>query len=206
MMDRLKSLPTWLRILLAATPVLMCIPLACIAVFASQQIASLQSATATAAAAGTLQAFAATQQAEQVLQTGLTRTAAFEATEEVKAGLTATFLFDQALSLTLTAQPTPTVAASPILPTETPTQPIIFATSTPKLVTITLRECRGDEGTVLFGTAPGQSINAYKTLSFTVPPGKYELRIFWLRKKENNISTQIDVTTTQTINFGSDCR
>jgi hypothetical protein len=203
MMDRLRSLPTWLRILLAATPVLMCIPLACIVVFASQQFSTIQAATATGAVVNTQQAAASTQLAEQELAAALTATAAIEQTN---LGITATFLFDQALSLTLTAQATPTFTASPILPTETPTQPVVFATLTPKLLTVTLRECRGDEGTVLFGSAQPQSINAFKSLSFTVPPGKYDLRIFWLRKKENNINTQIDVKTDQTIPFGGDCR
>jgi hypothetical protein len=184
----------------------MCIPLACIGVFGFQQFSGIQTGSATAAQAGTEQALASTNQAQQALDAALTKTSIAAATDQIRLGITATFLFDQALSLTLTAQVTPTSTASPIAPTETPTQTTIFFTATPALVTVTLRECRGDEGTVHFGTAQPQSINAYKTLSFTVPPGKYPLRIFWLRKKENNITTEVDVKASQTITFGADCR
>lgn len=205
MIDRLRSLPTWLRILLAATPILMCVVLACILVSVYQQVIGSQSASATGAAVQTQQAFASTQEAERAQQSALTATAALAATEQAKLDATATVLFVQAQGLTQTALATPTFTTSPIAPTETPTPTVIFATLTPKLVTVTLRECRGDEGTVIFGQAQAQSINAYKTLSFTVPPGKYNLRIFWLRKKENNVNMEVEVKTDTTIPFGSDC-
>lgn len=205
MMDRLRSLPTWLRFLLATTPALMCIPLACIGVFAYQQLNADQSAAQTEAARNTRLALEASQRAEQdLLDAAMTGTAALAATERVRLGVTATFLFAQAQDLTRTALVTPSITSSPTLPTETPTRP--FFTSTPKLVRIALRECRGYEGTVIFGQSQPQSIHAFDTMIFTVPPGTYNLRIIWLRHPENNVNIEVDAKVDQTIPFGSDCR
>ncbi len=200
-MDRLRNLPLWLRLLFIALPFLMCIPIICIIVFSSQQLTGLQSTTVTAAAEQTQQAAAATGKAEK--EQRLTATAAALAvTQTANAFATATAIVLQNEGLTQTALVVPTETATLTEVPATDTRVPVFNTATPKLVTITLRECRGYEGTIIFGQEQPRSINAYKSVTFTVPPGKYNLRIDWFQKPENNINTQIEFLSSQTITYG----
>jgi hypothetical protein len=200
-MSRLRSIPLAAQILLALLPVVVCVPLLCIvAILAQDQIGGGQSLTATAARQRTQAAAAeATQRAESRRHIAETATALYDAQLANEAATaTAIAINRQRAALTLTAFIPATV-------TTTPTATVFF-TPTPTTVTITLRECRGDEGTVFFGQAQPQSIHAYKTLSFTVPRGKYNLRIDWLRKKENNVNTEIEVNSSTTLAFGDQCQ
>jgi len=179
----------------------VCLPLLCIvALLAQDQIGGGQSGTATAARQRTQAAAAeATQRAESRRHIAETATALYAAQLANEAATaTAAAITRQQAALTLTA-------FIPSTTTATPTA-TVFYTPTPTTVTITLRECRGDEGTVFFGQAQPQSIHAYKTLSFTVPRGKYNLRIDWLRKRENNVNTEIEVNSSTTLAFGDQCQ
>lgn len=200
-MSRLRSLPLAAQILLAILPVVVCVPLLCIAaILAQEQTSGAQPLTATVARQRTLAAAAeATQRAESRRHIAETATALFaiQQADEV-ATATAIAINRQQSALTLTAFIPPTA-------TLTPTATVFF-TPTPTTVTVTLRECRGDEGTVFFGQVQPQSIHAYKSISFTIPPGKYRLRIDWLRKKENNVNTEIEVTRSTTLAFGDQCQ
>lgn len=200
-MSRLRSLPLAAQILLAILPVVVCVPLLCIAaILAQEQTSGAQPLTATVARQRTLAAAAeATQRAESRRHIAETATAlsVIQQVDEV-ATATAIAINRQQSALTLTAFIPPTT-------TRTPTATVFF-TPTPTTVTVTLRECRGDEGTVFFGQVQPQSIHAYKSISFTIPPGKYRLRIDWLRKKENNVNTEIEVTRSTTLAFGDQCQ
>lgn len=200
-MSRLRSIPLVAQILLAILPVVVCVPVLCIvAILAQDQISGGQSVTATAARQRTQAAAAeATQRAEgrrHIAETATALYAAQLANEATTA--TAIAINRQQAALTLTAFIPPTI-------TTTPTATVFF-TPTPTTVTVTLRECRGDEGTVFFGQVQPLSIHAYKSISFTIPPGKYRLRIDWLRKKENNVNTEIEVTRSITLPFGDQCQ
>ena len=200
-MSRLRSIPLAAQILLALLPVVVCVPLLCIvAILAQDQITSGQSVTATAARQRTQAAAAeATQRAEGRRHIAETATALYVAQLANEAATaTAVAINRQQAALTLTAFIPPTV-------TTTPTATVFF-TPTPTTVTVTLRECRGDEGTVFFGQVQPQSIHAYKSISFTIPRGKYNLRIDWLRKKENNVNTEIEVNSSTTLAFGDQCQ
>jgi hypothetical protein len=221
MMDRLRNLPTWLRVFLAALPLLMCIPVACIVVFVYQQYTGTQQASATAAAAETSAAQAATQAAvdaaaeltaaAQEASDSLTQAAIEQSTADASSFATAAALAIEqqnqtatAESATLTAAVTDTPAV--IAPTETATHRPSFATATPKTITITLRECRGDEGVLFFGQAQPQSFHSFSSLSFTVPPGTYHIRIDWKAKPENNVNSDFKLDSSQTLNFGDQCQ
>ena len=220
MMERLRNLPTWLRLFLTSLPVLMCLPLACILVFAYQQSTGFQNATATAAAVQTSAAQAATQQAVEAAQQrtaaaqtareAQTEAAAQQVTAEANTVATATAkalaLEQQAQTTTALAQSVITDTPSLAVPTETATRQPVFATATPKTITVTLRECRGDEGVLFFGTAQPQSLHAFSTISFTVPPGTYRLRIDWKGKPENNVNKDLKLEGSQTLTFGDQCR
>lgn len=199
-MSRLRSIPLAAQILLAILPVVVCVPLLCIlAVLAQEQIGGGQSVTLTVARQRTLTAAEATQRAESRRHIAETATALF-AIQQANEAATATAIAinRQQSALTLTAFIPPTAT---LTPTAT-----IFLTPTPTTVTVTLRECRGDEGTVFFGQVESLSIHAYKSISFTIPPGKYRLRIDWLRKRENNVNTEIEVTKSTTLAFGDQCQ
>ncbi len=199
-MSRLRSIPLAAQILLAILPVVVCVPLLCIlAVLAQEQIGGGQSVTLTVARQRTLTAAEATQRAESRRHIAETATALF-AIQQANEAATATAIAinRQQSALTLTAFIPPTAT---LTPTAT-----IFLTPTPTTVTVTLRECRGDEGTVFFGQVEPLSIHAYKSISFTIPPGKYRLRIDWLRKRENNVNTEIEVTKSTTLAFGDQCQ
>ena len=210
-MERLRNLPLWLRIFLAILPFLLCIPLACIAFFGYQQYAGAQAATVAAAAQETEQARAATEQFEATVAAAEAATADFAAQEaEAAASATAQALFleQQALTQTALVPPTFTATLAPteILPTATLPRPVVAGTPTPNTVTVTLRECRGFEGTVIFGNAPAQSLHGFASISFTVPPGTYNLRIDWLGHSSDNINQPFTFTASQTLTFGEQCR
>jgi len=222
MMDRLRNLPLWLRLFLAVLPFLICIPVACIVVFAYQQYVGLGSGTATAAAVETQVALTATQLAGEasLAQTqAADDSAAAQATSDaaaasLQATTDAQAAIDQAQAQaqTQTAEAQAAVTDTPALelPTETATaqattKPGVFKTATPKTATVTLRECRGDEGTVLFGAALPQSLHSFSSLNFTVAPGTYHLRITWLGKPQNNVDTDVEIKGSQTIAFGDQC-
>ncbi len=203
-MSRLRSIPLVAQILLAILPVVVCVPLLCIvAILAQDQISGGQSVTATAARQRTQAAAAeATQRAEGRRHIAETATALYAAQLANEAATaTAIAINRQQAALTLTAFIPPTITTTP-----TATAVIVLFTPTPTTVTVTLRECRGDEGTVFFGQVQPLSIHAYKSISFTIPPGKYRLRIDWLRKKENNVNTEIEVKSSTTLAFGDQCQ
>ncbi len=213
-MERLRALPTWLRVFLAFLPVLMCIPIACIVIFSYQQYAVWQSGTATAVEQSTRQAILATQAARSQLEAEQTATAAF-ATAQAEIDLnnaaatgTAEALFLVAQSLTQTALVPPTEAPTETaaLPTETATKAPVAATPRPRTFTVTLRECRGFEGTVLFSAAPDQSLHAFQSISFTVPAGTYKLRILWLNHRDQDVDIDLKVDASQTLQFGDSCQ
>ena len=200
-MSRLRSIPLAAQILLAILPVVVCVPVLCIvAILAQDQISGGQSITATAARQRTQAAAAeATQRAESRRHIAETATALYAAQLANEAATaTAVAINRQQSALTLTAFIPPTT-------TTTPTATVFF-TPTPTTVTVTLRECRGDEGTVLFGQVQPQSLHAYKSISFTIPRGKYSLRILWLRNKQNNVNTEIEVNSSTTLAFGDQCQ
>lgn len=218
MMDRLRNLPFWLRLLFAALPILICIPLACIVVVVYQQYASGGSnVTATMEAAQTQAALAATQQAGEaaLAQTQAAQDASGQATVAAQSAndqATADAQAAQALALTQTSEAaavtdTPTLEEATATATETATaKPGVFRTATPKTATVTLRECRGDDGTVLFGNALPQSLHAFSSLNFTVAPGTYHLRITWVQRPQNNVDTDVEIKGSQTITFGDQCQ
>jgi len=186
---------------LAILPVVVCLPLLCIAaLLAQEQISGGQSVTVTAARQRTLAAAAdATQRAESRRHIAETATALLSVQQaDENATATAIAINRQRSALTLTAFIPPTATLTPTV--------TVFFTPTPTTVTVTLRECRGDEGTVFFGQVEPQSIHAYKSISFTIPRGKYHLRIDWLRKKENNVNTDIEVNSSTTLAFGDQCQ
>ena len=207
-MDRLRNLPLWLRIFLGTLPFLLCIPLLSIAFFGYLQYAGWQAATVTAAEQETKQARAATEQFAATVAAAEAATADFAAQQAEAATAQALLLEQQALTQTALVPPTLTATLAPTetVPTETPTRPAIFATPTPKTIIITLRECRGFEGTVVFGNAPAQSLHAYASISFDVPPGAYTLRIDWAGHPNDNINQEITFTASQTLAFGNQCR
>jgi hypothetical protein len=222
MMERLRSLPMWLRLLFAALPILICIPLACIVVVLYQQYASMGSTvTVTAQAAQTEAALAATQAAGQAAL------AATQAANDANLALTASALSAVTDGETATAAAaaqgqaeteaaataaaptdTPEVAGPTATeaPTEKPTSKPVLRTATPKTVTVTLRECRGNEGTVLFGQALPQSLHSFSSITFTVAPGTYHLHIDWFQQSKFNVDTDVEIKTSQTIAFGDQCQ
>jgi hypothetical protein len=202
-------------------PFLICIPLACIIVFSYQQYAGIgSSATATVAAAQTQAALAATQLAGQ---NALVQTQAADAAANAAATSAAAAQSDQATAdalalanaaLTQTSEAQAVVVTDTVTveaPTETATakatlKPGTFRTATPKTATVTLRECRGDDGTVLFGQALPQSLHAFSSLNFTVAPGTYHLRVTWVQKPQNNVDADVKIDGSQTIAFGDQCQ
>ncbi len=73
--------------------------------------------------------------------------------------------------------------------------------------TVTLKECRGYDGTVFFGQSSPNSIHAFDSVSYTVPAGSYALRIDWLGHSEVNVNTTIQVRAgSQVLPFGDQCR
>lgn len=213
MRERFQNMPTWLRLLLAASPILICIPLLCLVVFLYQTFAGGGSAAASAAATGTQAALnaAATAAAAKPTDAALTATAAAaaitQAALEAEGPLTATALAQnnataQAVMLTQTAEgPATSAATATLVPTPT-NPPLVLATNTPKAVTISLRECRGYEGTVLFGDVQPQSLHANSTLNFTLPPGSYHLHIVWLNHRSDDVDMQVDASKSQELTFG----
>jgi hypothetical protein len=193
----------------------MCIPVACIVIFGYQQYSAWQSGTATAVEQSTRQAILASQTARSLLEAEGTATAAF-ATAQAEIDLgnaaatgTADALLVVAQSLTQTAFVPPSEApteATEVLPTETATRPAVAATARPRTFTVTIRECRGFEGTILFSAAPDQSLHAYQSVSFTVPPGTYKLRILWLNHRDQDVDLDLKVEASQTIQFGDQCQ
>ena len=202
-MERLRSLPTWLRVLFAALPILICLPLLCIGVYAYQQYTVLQITNTAAAGQQTQQAVQLTAQAVEAQNQAGTITAADLTQQANVAATEAALAIQLALTQTALVPPTDTPAPSPLPPSETPTLDVTLA---PRTVTITLRECRGDNGTVFFGQAPSQSLEAFKSISFTVPPGKYQLRIDWKRTPANNVNMEMEFTSSRTLPLGDQCK
>jgi len=213
-MERLRALPLWLRVFLAFLPILMCIPLAIIAIFGYQQLNVWQSSTATAVEQSTRQAILATQAARSQLEAAQTATAAF-ATGQAQIDLNnaaatgtadALLLLSQSLTQTALVPPTEPPTQTEVLPTETATRVAVAATPRPRTFTVTLRECRGFEGTVLFSAAPDQSLHAFQSISFTVPAGTYKLRILWLNHRDADVDLDLKVDASQTLQFGESCQ
>ena len=69
------------------------------------------------------------------------------------------------------------------------------------------KECRGYEGTLIFGQSPAQSLHAYDSITFTVAVGSYYLRINWQGHPGADYDGPIEVKSgTQVIPFGDQCR
>ena len=96
--------------------------------------------------------------------------------------------------------PTNTATATP---TETNTPG--SGTFVPSVITIVFQECRGFEGTIWFWQAPPQSLHARSTVSYTVPPGTYALRVEWLNQGDFNADTALEFTRDRVVRFGDDC-
>lgn len=106
---------------------------------------------------------------------------------------------------------TPTATDTPG-PTDTPTEtatPTATETNTRVPVfnaLITFRECRGIDGTITFGQAAPQSIHAWHSVQYTVPPGTYSLRIEWSGHSEFNVDTKMTFRGgNQVVDFGDQC-
>jgi hypothetical protein len=193
----------------------MCIPLACIVIFGYQQYAVWQSGTATAVEQSTRQAILATQTARSAFEAqqtseaaALTAQAQLDLAGAEATGTAEALLVSQSLTEAANVPPTDTEAPTEteILPTETATKPAVAATARPRTFTVTIRECRGFEGTVLFSAAPDQSLHAYQSISFTVPAGTYKLRILWLNHRDQDVDLDLKVDASQTIQFGDSCQ
>lgn len=209
-LSRLRALPAWLRILLALSPLFVCAPLICLAVFVASQVAQPSAATATAAWQETQYAVATAERLERQQHAAETATAALnsqkaadDATATALAVRGRQALTQAALVLTQAAFPTATYTLSP---TVVPGSPLPSITPTlPDFVTLTLIECRGYEGTVVFSQTEPRSLGAFKSVSITVPPGKHNLQIFWLNHPEDNVATQLDLKKNTVMVFGGQC-
>jgi hypothetical protein len=212
-MERFRSLPTWLRVFLAFLPFLMCIPLTCILLFGYQQVASWQSGTATAVEQSTRTSILSTQEARAQQEAAATATAGFETAQaelDLNSAATGTaqavFLNSQALTQAALAIPTETPLPVDTIVAPTDTKVPVIATQRPRAFTITLRECRGFEGTVLLNEGQGQSLHAYQSISFTVPAGTYHIQVLWLNHADQNVDIQLAVDASQTLQFGDSCQ
>ncbi len=96
--------------------------------------------------------------------------------------------------------PTETATATP---TETNTPG--SGSFAPSEITIVFQECRGLEGTIWFGQAPPRSLHSRSTVSYTVPPGTYALRVEWLDHGDFNADTTLDLQRDRVVRFGDDC-
>ncbi len=118
-------------------------------------------------------------------------------TEQVAATQTGVAGAASTTILRSTATVTPT-------PTETPTPRRVFISVSDG--TITFRECRGWEGTFTFGQAAPRSLHARSSLTYTVPPGEYILRVSWLNHSDFNVDTIWEVRAgSQIVEFGDQC-
>lgn len=194
--SRLRSLPTRLRFLLVVTPLFIYLLFVCVGFVVWDQGSGSQAATATALQQQTQSAVETAQRLEIEQRAAETATAALSARQAAE---DATALAAQA-----TVTPSRTPGPTPVA-TETETSTLFVGTSTPASVTLTLRECRGWDGTVIFDPVPPQSLSAHKTLSFTVQPGQYHLRIDWLGHPEQNVSIQLDLKKDTGLTFGDQC-
>lgn len=209
-LSRLRSLPAWVRILLASSPLWICGPLICIAVFVASQVAGPSAVTATAAVEQTQYAVATAERLDRQQHSAETATAAVnallaakDATATALGGRERQALTQAALVLTQAAFPTATPTLSP---TATAGSPLPSITPTlPDFVTLTLVECRGYEGTVVFGQTEPRSLGAFGSVSITVPPGKYNLQILWLDHSEDNVNNELDLKKDTGMVFGNQC-
>lgn len=90
---------------------------------------------------------------------------------------------------------------------DTPT-PEATPTNTPlPFGTIIFRECRGQEGTIIFDGFEATSLNSFSSKQYTVRVGTYRLRIFWLNTPDLNVDTMVTVREgVQSLVFGDQCQ
>ena len=113
------------------------------------------------------------------------------------------------LTLTATAVPTATtVATRTSTPTHTPTPTPAFGGGNFGVATVIFKECRGKEGSIIFGNNPVQSLHAFQSLTFNnVTFGSYHLRLDFPGAREFNFDGDIQINVaTQVIPFGDQCR
>jgi hypothetical protein len=210
--SRFKSLPMWFRVVLAATPPLVCGLLICAvgAYLLQPQLQSTGTPTGEAqltqlaltaarlhgveGAAGSATAAAAT------VGAGNSASATALVAGRLEA-LTQQFL-TQAAVPTGTARPTftpaPTFSGATLVPSITPTRS--------DFVTLTLLECRGYDGTVVFDQDAGQSLHAHGSLSYSVRGGTtHHLQIFWTNHPDQNVDNVLDMQRDTTLVFGDQC-
>ena len=183
-----KQVPGWLRFLLVLLPICVCLPLTGAAVVVVVRQVNGQAATATAAGQQT-QSAAETAGSRERLQA--TSQAATEVSGTLQAAVQATATALAATVPTATLQPSPTVPAASATPNE--------------LFTLTLIECRGNDGVVILDGAPGQTLAAFTTISFKVARGSHNLEIVWAEDPDNNVETQIDVQRDTALVYGDPC-
>jgi hypothetical protein len=146
------------------------------------------------------------------LEAAGTATAGFETAqaENLSGAATGTaqavFLNSQALTQTALAIPSETPLPSETVVAPTDTKVPVVSTPRPRAFTITLRECRGFEGTVLINEGQGQSLHAHQSVSFTVPAGTYHIQVLWLNHADQNVDIQLKVDASQTLQFGDQCQ
>jgi hypothetical protein len=202
----------WFRVLAAATPVVACGLIICSASgLLMMQPRPQTEITATLAQQATQFAQATAERAEREQQAAQTATAArgtqlagAAASRTAEAGGRLLNLTEQAL--TQAAVPTVTVRPSStqaIVATGGPASPT--ATPTPGIVTLTLLECRGYDGTVVFDGGGGQSLHAFGSLAFTVRGGVHHLQIFWQNHPDNNVDNQLNLLQDTTLVYGDQC-
>lgn len=210
--SRFKSLPVWFRLVLAVTPVVVCLLAICAAsLFFLRPQPPAGPKLTEAADLQTLIAAETAQRAERVLGAAGTATAIF-ATQQAADSATGTalaserlqsltqqFLTQAALPPTSTARPSETVVInlSGVPPTITATLP--------ESVALTLLECRGYDGTVVIDGSGGQSLHAFSSLSFTLSGGGHSLVILWLDHPDQNVSNDLFLRQDTTLVYGDKC-
>lgn len=119
--------------------------------------------------------------------------------------------------LTAATEPVTTATQPVVVPVITSTSagrdeadtpiPEATLTNTPRpLGTIIFRECRGQEGTIIFGGFEATSLNSFSSQQYTVRVGTYRLRIFWLNTPDLNVDTMVTVREgVQSLTFGDRC-
>jgi hypothetical protein len=198
-------------VLLAATPPLVCVLVLC--AVGGALLMPPGGPTATPTVAGQQETRSAEEtalrqgQAGQAAQTATAAQATRQASDRASATAAAAgrlqSLTEQALtqaalpSVTVRPSNTPTFDPSNLPPTRTPTPPAV--------VTLTLIECRGQEGTVTFDRSSSQSLHAYGRISFTVPRGVHHLQVFWLNNPGQNVDTDLDLQRDTAMVFGDPC-
>ncbi len=186
---RARRLPVWLIFLLVLALICICLPLTGTAAFVAFQQINGPAATGTFGAYQTLFAEATADSRERQQATALAATAALETQAAEDAAAT-------------TAAP----AASSQTPTQTPTPTATVETPTPSaLITLTLIECRGNDGLVFLDNSQGQAFDAFTTISFKLTPGTHHLKIVWTDDPDNNVETGLTLQKDTTFVYGDPC-